>query len=88
MIEIVTYQSDFAQAFADLNKEWIEAFFEIEAEDLKMLENPEGYVLADGGEIFFALSFSIISLTVMPDKFITHSPPLVDLGGRLKSTLA
>lgn len=55
MIEIVTYRSEFAQAFADLNKEWIEAFFEIEAEDLKMLENPEGYVLAGGGEIFFAL---------------------------------
>ena len=55
MIKIVTYQSGYAKAFADLNKEWIEAYFEIEDEDLKVLQNPEGYVLAGGGEIFFAL---------------------------------
>ena len=55
MIKIVNYHRDFAQAFSELNREWIEAFFELEAEDVKVLDNPEGYVLAGGGEIFFAL---------------------------------
>ena len=55
MIKIVNYHRDFAQAFADLNREWIETFFELEAEDIKVLDNPEGYVLTGGGEIFFAL---------------------------------
>lgn len=59
MIQIVTYQPQFAQAFADLNKEWIEAYFELEAEDMKVLDNPEGYVLSGGGEIFFALDSSL-----------------------------
>lgn len=76
MIEIVTYQSDFAQAFADLNKEWIEAFFEIEAEDLKMLENPEGYVLAGGGEIFFALSATPQGVKPVGTVAMVKQPPV------------
>lgn len=56
---IVTYEPQYADAFADLNREWIEAYFELEAEDIKVLSNPEGYVLAGGGEIFFALDAAI-----------------------------
>ena len=55
MIEIVTYEPKYAQAFHDLNKEWIETFFEMEAEDYKALENPETYILNRGGFIFIAL---------------------------------
>ena len=55
VIQIVTYEPQYAGAFSDLNKEWIEAYFEVEAEDIKVLSNPEGYVMAGGGEIFFAL---------------------------------
>ena len=55
VIEIVTYEPLYADAFSDLNKEWIEAYFEVEDEDIKVLSNPEGYVMAGGGEIFFAL---------------------------------
>jgi len=55
VIRIVSYQPQYADAFSDLNKEWIESYFEIEAEDTKVLSNPEGYVLSGGGEIFFAL---------------------------------
>ena len=56
VVRIVTYEPRYAAAFSDLNKEWIEAYFELEAEDLKALSNPEGYVLSGGGEIFFALA--------------------------------
>jgi len=56
---IVTYEPQYADAFADLNREWIEAYFELETEDIKVLSNPEGYVLAGGGEIFFALDSAV-----------------------------
>jgi len=59
MIHIVTYKPQYAEAFSDLNKEWIETYFELESEDTKVLSNPEGYVLAGGGEIFFALDLDL-----------------------------
>ena len=52
---VVTYDRAYAQAFADLNYQWIEHYFEIEEEDRKALDNPEGYALAKGGQIFFVL---------------------------------
>ena len=55
MIEIVTYEPQYARAFHDLNKEWITTFFEMEAEDYKYLENPETYIINQGGYIFIAL---------------------------------
>lgn len=55
LVSVTAYNPSHAAAFADLNKEWIETWFELEAEDLKVLNNPESYVLAGGGEIFFAL---------------------------------
>ena len=55
MIEIVPFQPKHAQAFYELNKEWIEHFFEMEPEDFKVLENPEKFILNPGGFIFMAL---------------------------------
>lgn len=55
MLEIVNYESKYAAAFRDLNKEWIEAFFEMETQDFKSLENPQEYILNPGGFIFIAL---------------------------------
>ena len=54
-IAVVPYRPDLADAFARLNQEWIERLFRIEPSDLKVLEDPEGQVLAGGGQIFFAL---------------------------------
>ena len=56
VVRIVTYEPQYAAAFSDLNREWIEAYFELEDEDIKVLSNPEGYVLSGGGEIFFAIA--------------------------------
>ena len=44
-----------AIVFKTLNLEWIEEFFVVEEEDLKILSNPKSYVIDKGGEIFFAL---------------------------------
>ncbi len=54
-VEIVTFRPDLREAFRELNLIWIEHYFRVEEEDLKVLDNPEDYVLAVGGEIFFAL---------------------------------
>ena len=55
-IVVQGYDPCWAEAFAALNRAWIEAYFELEAEDIKVLEDPEGYVLRAGGEIFFAVA--------------------------------
>ena len=35
--------------------QWIKKYFKVEEEDLKILKNPESYVIDGGGQIFFAL---------------------------------
>ena len=55
MVQIVNYEPKYARAFGDLNKEWIETFFEMEASDYKSLDNPKEYILDRGGSIFIAL---------------------------------
>ena len=54
-IIIHTYRDAYANSFKFLNLQWIEEFFVVEEEDLKILSNPKSYVLDQGGEIFFAL---------------------------------
>jgi ribosomal protein S18 acetylase RimI-like enzyme len=54
-IRLVPYAPAYRTAFRDLNLEWITAHFEVEAEDRRVLDNPEGEILAPGGAILFAL---------------------------------
>lgn len=54
-MEIVPYRPELAPAFRSLNRAWIERFFALEPADLKTLDDPEGAIVAPGGEIFFAL---------------------------------
>lgn len=54
-IAIVPFRGDLAPAFRQLNLDWIERLFRVEAPDLKVLENPESAIVAPGGMIFFAL---------------------------------
>ncbi|MDA1341987.1 MAG: hypothetical protein O3B36_04035 [Proteobacteria bacterium] len=52
IILIHPFKNEYASNFKSLNLEWIEEFFTVEQEDIKILLNPEEYVLAKGGEIF------------------------------------
>jgi len=54
-VEIVAYQPKYQEAFKALNEEWISAYFKMEEADYKALDNPEGYILNNGGFIFIAL---------------------------------
>ena len=44
-----------AEDFRRLNEAWIERYFEIEAVDAAILGDPQGQIIAPGGEIFFAV---------------------------------
>ncbi len=52
---IVHYRPEFAPDFARLNREWLERYFTIEPRDEAFLGDPEGLIVAPGGEVFFAL---------------------------------
>ncbi|WP_405252520.1 GNAT family N-acetyltransferase [Dokdonia sp. Asnod3-C12] len=52
-MNIIPYNSQFAADFKTLNIEWLEAFFYVEPYDLKVLSNPEEYIINKGGFIFF-----------------------------------
>jgi len=53
-VEILEFDPRFRDHFRQLNLEWIERFFRIEPPDREILEDPETFVLAKGGHIFFA----------------------------------
>ena len=42
------------QAFADLNREWLNEFFRVELADEAMFADPQSYIIDKGGDIFFA----------------------------------
>ena len=54
-ILIEPYRPEFRQAFYDLNVAWIEHYFTVEEADRKVLDDPEGKILAAGGEVLFAV---------------------------------
>lgn len=54
-VHIVNYESKYANAFKQLNEEWITTYFKMEETDHKSLNDPEGYILKKGGEILVAL---------------------------------
>lgn len=53
-VEILPYQSAHQAAFRDLNVAWISRYFVLEDLDRRMLDDPQGYILAPGGYIFLA----------------------------------
>lgn len=54
-IRVVPFRREYAGDFRRLNLAWIERLFKVEAADLKVLDDPEGAIVAPGGMIFFAL---------------------------------
>lgn len=54
-IRVVAYEPKYREVFKSLNEAWISAYFEMEEADHKALDNPEEYILRNGGFIFVAL---------------------------------
>ncbi|MEP7170742.1 MAG: GNAT family N-acetyltransferase, partial [Bacteroidota bacterium] len=53
-IQIIQYHPKYADAFRQLNLNWIKKYFVVEPEDLKMLNGPQHYIIDTGGFIVFA----------------------------------
>ncbi|WP_109123705.1 helix-turn-helix domain-containing GNAT family N-acetyltransferase [Dyella sp. C11] len=53
-VEVVGYEPGLKEHFYRLNAQWLERHFRIEDIDRELLGDPERYVLAPGGAIFFA----------------------------------
>jgi ribosomal protein S18 acetylase RimI-like enzyme len=54
-VEIIEYRPEHHQRFKEINVQWITRLFVMEDEDIKTVEDPEGYILKPGGKIFLAL---------------------------------
>jgi DNA-binding MarR family transcriptional regulator/predicted GNAT family N-acyltransferase len=54
-VSIVDYSPKFQEVFRHLNVEWISQYFTMEDSDYKALDNPQGYILDQGGCILVAL---------------------------------
>jgi len=55
MSEIVSWRPELRADFERLNREWIERYFVLEKEDLKVFGDPAGQIVAPGGQVFFLL---------------------------------
>ncbi len=70
-VTVRSFVSGDAQAFHDLNMEWLTAFFHAEAKDEATLSDPEGTILAPGGQILLAglagQTVGCVALLPMPD---------------------
>lgn len=53
-IEIVEFSSQYANAFARLNTEWLEEYFHVEPIDGEILSDPQRHIIDSGGAILFA----------------------------------
>jgi putative acetyltransferase len=62
-VKVVPYRDEFRQAFEQLNRHWIETYFELEDPDRDVFRDPEGKIVAAGGEIFFVLERQMVQGT-------------------------
>lgn len=53
-VTIIPYHSGLRPYFESINKKWIEASFELESVDVKVLTDPEQYIIMPGGVVLFA----------------------------------
>ncbi|HEY1039347.1 MAG TPA: GNAT family N-acetyltransferase [Bacteroidia bacterium] len=54
-IQVVDYKPEHQPRFKEINEQWITRSYVMEEEDIKTVEDPEGYVLKNGGKIYIAL---------------------------------
>src|SRR5690606_752914 len=52
---IVAFDPRWREDFARLNLEWLRRWFVVEPVDAEVLGDPERHILADGGQVLFAL---------------------------------
>ncbi|NVK22166.1 MAG: GNAT family N-acetyltransferase [Kangiellaceae bacterium] len=79
-IQILPYSAERAIYFKTINLEWIEQFFVVEAEDAKVLNDPQTHIIDKGGDIVFAQYQGDIVGTCGLKKWDDESYELVKMG--------
>jgi GNAT superfamily N-acetyltransferase len=54
--KVIEFAPELAQHFQQLNREWIEKYFEIENADLTVFKSPFEQIVKPGGQIFFIVA--------------------------------
>ncbi len=54
-VKIVPFASEHRDAFRELNRQWIERYWQLEPHDKELLDDPEKHIIGNGGHIFVAL---------------------------------
>ena len=52
-MQIVPWKKEYSEEFKAMNIYWLEEFFWVEPHDEEVLGNPEKYIIAPGGNIFY-----------------------------------
>lgn len=63
-LRIVTFTPAFRDEFRRLNIAWLTKYFKVEPIDERVLGDPEGEILAGGGEVLFAVLNGVVVGTV------------------------
>jgi GNAT superfamily N-acetyltransferase len=53
-VQIIDYLAELKIYFQQLNYDWIKKYFNVEKEDIKLLENPDKLIIKKGGAILIA----------------------------------
>jgi putative acetyltransferase len=62
-LTVVPYRQEFKAAFEQLNREWIERYFTLEDADREVFSDPQGTIVAKGGQIFFIVEDGLVQGT-------------------------
>lgn len=62
-LTVVPYRQEFRAAFEELNREWIERYFTLEDADREIFSDPQGTIVAKGGQIFFVVEDGLVQGT-------------------------
>jgi GNAT superfamily N-acetyltransferase len=83
VLAIREFSDDLAHHFHDINAEWIEEMFRLEATDKEVLENPRTKIIDGGGLVLFveARGLGIVGTCAL-QKTGTHSFELTKMGVR------
>jgi putative acetyltransferase len=84
-ISIDTYRPEHARAFAELNRAWLVENDLLEPLDEQQLQNPQGEILAPGGQIFVAIRGKEVLGTCAA---IPHGPGVFELAKLAVSSTA
>lgn len=76
MAAVVSYRPEYRADFERLNRAWIEQYFQVEAADREVFDDPWSAIVEPGGEIFFVVDNQEVMGTCA---VIKHEPGVYEI---------